>query len=697
MAKYNYDEAGNMAGYFLITFLALILVPMTITALKPGQQTAHDGCLCKLCADRRRWLAAQQKRSIFNPRVSRKTAFLIFGWSLLVYVSYRVMGIKSDSKVYDPFEILGIKAGMAEKEIKAHYKKLSRTLHPDKVKATANMTMEMIQEKFVEITKAYKSLTDETIRKNWELYGNPDGRQEMSMGIALPRWIIESKNNVWVLGVYGLVFGGALPAMVGRWWFGSRQRTKDGVHAKSAAEYFKSLREESTIDEVVDTLGKSYTWEHPHGSVTKSVGSDAEELKRLEKEIGLKAENSWKVIGKAIKGGDEARRRGVILMYAHMLRIEVNSSNLIREQIRVVQQTPLLLNALLNITLSRNWLLPALSVMRLHAYLAQALPPSSYSLARAPSTKDQFTPSEFINPLAPQFAQLPGVSSSEEADDLAPHASDFNDFVHILEEKKDSRLLDVKTALKRWGHVDLVDASFKVIGERVITPSAIIYLVVKLRLTPPLSQSTNGTRNELDVDETKRLIKINDEKDEEFLKSRKDAEDLLDQDDATRPSVHAPYWPGDRKPSWWIVLADDKSNRVVVPPIKITDIPYARLPGADADDALLERDFRAFKIQFQGPPNTGMFTWRVYVVSDTFVGEEVMKEISLKIEDAPVVNSDDAEDEISDPDEDTFAGQMAAMRGGPTKKRQNASDDDDSSDEADSSSSSSSSSDSDSD
>ena len=34
------------------------------------------------------------------------------------------------------------------------------------------------------------------------------------MGIALPKWIVESSNNIWVLGVYGIIFGGALPAMV---------------------------------------------------------------------------------------------------------------------------------------------------------------------------------------------------------------------------------------------------------------------------------------------------------------------------------------------------------------------------------------------------------------------------------------------------------------------------------------------------
>jgi translocation protein SEC63 len=43
----------------------------------------------------------------------------------------------------------------------------------------------------------------------------------------------------------------------------------------------------------------------------------------------------------------------------------------------------------------------------------------------------------------------------------------------------------------------------------------------------------------------------------------------------------------------------------------------------------------------------------------------------LKIDDPSVLTAEEqgAEDEISDPDEDTLAGQMAALRGGPVKKR----------------------------
>ncbi len=31
------------------------------------------------------------------------------------------------------------------------------------------------EEKFKELTKAYKALTDEEAKKNWREYGNPDG------------------------------------------------------------------------------------------------------------------------------------------------------------------------------------------------------------------------------------------------------------------------------------------------------------------------------------------------------------------------------------------------------------------------------------------------------------------------------------------------------------------------------------------
>lgn len=49
MANYHYDEAGNMAAYFLITFLALVLIPLTFSSLSPSSEWVlyfrHPGVL----------------------------------------------------------------------------------------------------------------------------------------------------------------------------------------------------------------------------------------------------------------------------------------------------------------------------------------------------------------------------------------------------------------------------------------------------------------------------------------------------------------------------------------------------------------------------------------------------------------------------------------------------------------------------
>lgn len=74
-----------------------------------------------------------------------------------------------------------------------------------------------------------------------------------------------------------------------------------------------------------------------------------------------------------------------------------------------------------------------------------------------------------------------------------------------------------------------------------MTPSSIVFLVVKLRLSPP---STSAIGEELDADATKQINR-NEDKDEEFLASRKEMEDIAP-DGAVSGWAHAPYWPGVR-------------------------------------------------------------------------------------------------------------------------------------------------------
>lgn len=166
--------------------------------------------------------------------------------------------------------------------------------HPDKVKLAINQTIEDVSNHFVDLTKAYKALTDESIRENLRLYGNPDGKQDFKVGIALPPWVIESSNNGWVLGVYAILFGGLLPYYVGRWWFGSRLFTKDGVQARTAESFFKGLGEDDTIIDVVRTFAQGSQFEE--GTISASSNLDAGLREKVEQAAG---QDHWRIVSKA--------------------------------------------------------------------------------------------------------------------------------------------------------------------------------------------------------------------------------------------------------------------------------------------------------------------------------------------------------------------------------------------------------------
>ena len=96
----------------------------------------------------------------------------------------------------------------------------------------------------------------------------------------------------------------------------------------------------------------------------------------------------------------------------------------------------MLLNALLGISAARSWLSPTLMVMRLHAYVTQALLPGKT--------------------VAPQ-AQLPGFDGDEDASE----GKDLASFISRLEDEGDSRITEARKAVEGWSQLDVVDMTFK--------------------------------------------------------------------------------------------------------------------------------------------------------------------------------------------------------------------------------------------
>lgn len=171
------------------------------------------------------------------------------------------------------------------------------------------------------------------------------------------------------------------------------------------------------------------------------------------------------------------------------------------------------MTSLLNITLSHNWLLPTITTMRLWASVVQALPLSDSRTLK--------------------LTQVPGFTKAD-VDSIMADADEpsLPVFLKELRKREDARAEEAQKVAEKWGKLEVVDVSFRVLGERIVTPSAMVHLVAKLRINPP----TNSPTETSSKDET-----IHDEKDEEFLTGKNDTEETKNYD--TPGWAHAPRWP----------------------------------------------------------------------------------------------------------------------------------------------------------
>jgi len=182
----------------------------------------------------------------------------------------------------------------------------------------------MLNERFVELTKAYKALTDEEIRNNYLQYGHPDGKQSFSIGIALPKLIVMEGNGKYVLLVYGALLGVLLPYIVGKWWYGSQRYTKERVLVASAGNIFREYKDDITDGGIVSALSSGEEFKDMLKGAQAEAGLAKLETKVLAENSALSAKDR-----EALKQLDSStRRKTLALLWAYLDRIDLGDAAL---------------------------------------------------------------------------------------------------------------------------------------------------------------------------------------------------------------------------------------------------------------------------------------------------------------------------------------------------------------------------------
>ncbi|UPK89833.1 hypothetical protein LCI18_000768 [Fusarium solani-melongenae] len=662
-SDYSYDEQGQFFPFFILTLTGLVTVPLTYTLVRPSRD--QDALAPRIKTDYKtehsatvESLRTTQKRKQW--RVKR-AIFVVIGWALMGGMVYLIMVTqRTIPKLYNPYDILGISESLNEKQIKSHYKRLSLKYHPDKIRPdpAKNETAESLNDYYVELTKAYQALTDEDVRNNYIQYGHPDGKQSFSMGIALPKFIVSDGNGKYVVLLYTLLLGVLLPWLVGSWWYGTKRRSKEGVLMESANNLFRHYEENIDQGGIITALSTGKEFEET------LKGDKAESgLSKIESRITAEGEHKPYASGMTAKDKDKledldngVRRKALALLWAYLGRVELDDPALTKAKFQVGPIARALNQSFNAISLAYGNIGPIAGSYYASQHLIQAMPPKSSPLLQLP----HITPS-IVSGIEGDSKTHMSVQKFMDRPDAQRRQLAVGEGLLTEEQYKTA-----VSVAKQIPYFRVAKAFFKVTGERFIIPSSLVSLVIKGRFIPP------GTENVPAVDELD-LEDIDPAEDDiEALSGRKkkvikgpDGKPVhVDEQTILPPLTFAPHYARDHSPQWHAFLSDSKQGKMAVPPFH-----FAKFDQPIVDDKGNPTfNMQTLKAQFAAPPQAGHYTFVLHVICDSYVDFDTKMEVTLVVEEASKAAEMQAEDDISEPDEDSLAGQMHVLKTGQTPK-----------------------------
>ncbi|CCK72265.1 protein-transporting protein SEC63 KNAG_0J01840 [Huiozyma naganishii CBS 8797] len=626
--SYDYDESSETWPFFLLTILLVSLVPLTAVEVyhlvwapsgedSRGGKAADGGQLLASLNDEfteseivRFRKKFQRKRSVL---FKKRTLLLVSGWILVAYLVQRIGAsdaIRESAKImFDPYELLGISSSASDKDIKSAYRKLSLKFHPDKLpKGLSEADREGLEAQYVQITKAYESLTDELIRFNYLTYGHPDGPQSETHGIALPSFLVDATSSPIIVTLYILSFVLVLPVIVSKWWSKTQSYTKKGIATKTAS-YFVDRLVNHKPSEIV-TVALILKWL-----------SHAEEFKQFYPNLDAATFEK--------------------LLNDHLNRRDSGDQNEIKY--RIVAKCHSLLYGLLDVSTGFRNVEVATVTLDTFKCIVQAVP--------------HVTDGEIL--------QLPNVNKAEyKKSDANVHTLGK---LFTLDETKIGGTLGItdsthlKQAIQVASNIPflrLLKADFIVPGEEYVTPMAVCYISLKV-----LVRSAKHKIITTEKFPSERFEESQDFEDMKDPYARASKQPIM-------PYSFAPKFPVKRRNAWCCLVVTQKDNKIIQSPfvverfsLKNLSNEFDKLKVKDLDAEFNPEDWEIGTINIplgtQAPPANGKYFFRVIVKSTDYFGSDIDITMTMNVRDPPklevaddVYDASDSENDDDDENDD---------------------------------------------
>ncbi len=251
----NSQEDNDITSYsFIAAIILFIIIPLFINIFKRlfydvsfANNIENNICNCSKCKERIKKYNSKKKNENIN--LTFFIYLIIFIILFYIFIALCQEVSNSTNRNFDPYSILEISESASEKEIKQSYKKLSLKYHPDKSKIKNS------REKFMEINKAYRALTNPIGKENYKKYGNPDGPGFIRIDLALPKFLFKGKFANFILIFVSISFVIICPIWFMKWFNNSNKFNNDGLYIIDQSIFYYFLDEESSLIRIPFIIG----------------------------------------------------------------------------------------------------------------------------------------------------------------------------------------------------------------------------------------------------------------------------------------------------------------------------------------------------------------------------------------------------------------------------------------------------------